>query len=222
MSAPLLWPRRQNCRTCRCRLSDLVVLQLYCSYHCAGLSGPSRDPAQWPRQHAYLGKEKIWYFSREEAEHYWERLGQPLLEIYQCDYCSMWHLGHSFNKRVERYTDTAREQDLAEEAELNELMAERTRAANAMIERRFQETRGQLTPEEHTAMRQARKEKLREHADIIEDVRTLLAEQRPYVLELMRVHQCRRRRAKKQRRSQRLKQAVRQAASDKDATRKRK
>lgn len=104
----LLYPQRQRCARCRNYFDFNVVLGLFCSYACGGLREPSRDPADWPRQHKVgrlrEGKiiPKLAFWSQGQAEQGRRECGDRTLNVYLCGYCHQWHMGHD---RTGRYLD---------------------------------------------------------------------------------------------------------------------
>lgn len=73
-----------------------VIDGLYCSWRCAGRSGPSEDPADWPREHFTKAphsdrrRPKHGYLTQGEAEQaaIWNHK-----TAYRCSYCSEFHIG---------------------------------------------------------------------------------------------------------------------------------
>lgn len=94
-----VYPDRVRCRACRSYFGFLYVDGMFCSYECAGLPEPSRNPEDWPRQH-HIGfrprfngvpQEKRWFRSEGEAL---DSPGAKGQDAYRCEYCRHWHLGH--------------------------------------------------------------------------------------------------------------------------------
>lgn len=91
----LVWPQRQRCRKCRNYFGWTIVDGLFCSYECAGLPEPSRDPADWPRQHTvrYQGRAKRVFWVESEARDWLRDNNVKDKEPYRCDFCRQWHVG---------------------------------------------------------------------------------------------------------------------------------
>lgn len=92
-SNDLLYPVRRRCRACRSYFDFEVIKGQFCSYRCADLREPSRNPLDWPRQHRYGNREKRRFLSRQEAE----QASPPDKGVYLCEYCGTWHIGGRAN-----------------------------------------------------------------------------------------------------------------------------
>lgn len=93
----LLYPRRERCKTCRKKLDSCVLKGLYCSYACAGAKPPSSKVSDAPRgcRREVNGK---WDFKSKyrSVEDVPQKLrDDPGTNIYSCDYCLFFHVGHS-------------------------------------------------------------------------------------------------------------------------------
>jgi hypothetical protein len=89
------YPQRQRCLACHRYFAWLVIKRLWCSYECAEMQPPSRDPADWPRHHRTGGsvpREKTGYTHPEVVDA--ARHKRETIHLYPCDYCGMYHLGH--------------------------------------------------------------------------------------------------------------------------------
>jgi len=89
----LVWPQRQRCRKCRNYFGFIVIDQLFCSYECAGVAEPSRNPDEWPRQHTVFGQQKRAFFSEDEAVTFLRKGNIRDKQAYYCDFCHTWHVG---------------------------------------------------------------------------------------------------------------------------------
>ena len=92
--ALLLWPERKRCYACRRYLAALWVVDLlYCSYECSGRFDmrAGLQPGEAPRScKVYRRGRWRWkhaYPSAEAAEQ-----ANPNMVVYQCGFCSDWHL----------------------------------------------------------------------------------------------------------------------------------
>jgi hypothetical protein len=106
--AELLYPERKRCRKCRRFFSFTPPIDLlYCSWECAERDAPvGPDPEVVPREcrkrDAGLdGNWKSWawkarFETRQEALNC---LGNGSgMDVYPCNYCGFWHIGHSRNR----------------------------------------------------------------------------------------------------------------------------
>lgn len=92
-----LWPERSRCKTCRKKLENTVLKGTFCSYACAGVRPPSRDVKAAPRscRREVSGK---WDFKtryRGAAEVPEKLRADPGTNIYECEHCLCFHVGHS-------------------------------------------------------------------------------------------------------------------------------
>ena len=108
------YPQRQRCKTCRKKFGSLVLAGLYCSYSCGNFPSPAANVADAPRG------------CKREANGRWDYKTKFLYEdqvpekyrkdastnIYLCDNCRMYHIGHSRPETLEalvRYVNTMEE-----------------------------------------------------------------------------------------------------------------
>jgi hypothetical protein len=116
MSSALIYPERRRCLACRCFFGFIVLKGLYCSYECAGVPAPRRGV--WSRscytpistRNRKPPKRKQAFFSRQEAEASPGFLEDPLIDVYECPNCLMYHLGHNWKRINQESLREAREQ----------------------------------------------------------------------------------------------------------------
>ena len=96
-----IYPQRQRCIACRRYFNALVLAGQWCSYECAGHPQPSRNPADWPREHwrkairRHDRIEKEGHLTQAQAQFaVMANDGDGALQEYLCSYCLMWHIGH--------------------------------------------------------------------------------------------------------------------------------
>lgn len=96
MKAPLLYPERQRCRTCRRYFAFTVILRAYCSEECAGLPERPLNVEELPRQcrvrRGGIWEKKAVWLSPSEAEEAARKQGKYW---YSCDPpigCGRYHL----------------------------------------------------------------------------------------------------------------------------------
>lgn len=99
------WPARKRCYTCRSYFGFIVLRGLYCSYECAGVPEPDRMAR--PRSCYVVNRRngrpftrsgKLAFFSRDEAEQSACRQNDPLLSVYECEHCLLFHHGHNWKE----------------------------------------------------------------------------------------------------------------------------
>lgn len=87
------YPDRVRCLECRRFFGPLVIKRLWCSYECAKMPPPSRDPADWPREHRRAnGEPKVSYTHSGQVDESNHR--RDTIHFYLCGYCGTYHLGH--------------------------------------------------------------------------------------------------------------------------------
>lgn len=92
-----LYPERQRCLTCRKKLEDIVLDGMYCSYQCLGIKSPSQNVEKAPR-HCRREVSGKWDFKSKYKSPNSVPLklqNDPATNIYSCDYCHFFHVGHS-------------------------------------------------------------------------------------------------------------------------------
>src|SRR5688572_8370737 len=88
------YPNRKRCLACRKYFGFIVVKRLWCSYECAGMTPPSDNFRDWPREHRRAGGQpKATYLCPEDVDV--RRHSKDTIHVYECGYCGMWHLGHA-------------------------------------------------------------------------------------------------------------------------------
>ena len=95
--AEILYPDRQRCKTCRKGFQDIVLEGLYCSYRCGRFSTPASTVDEAPRGCKRIVNGVWGYKTRYKAvaevpEKYKH---DPTTNIYLCDNCHTYHIGHS-------------------------------------------------------------------------------------------------------------------------------
>lgn len=91
------YPSRQRCKTCRKAFKELVLGGLYCSYKCGHFPAPAKTITDAPRGCKREVNNKWDYKTRyrSEAEVPKKYQDDPSTNIYNCDNCRMYHIGHS-------------------------------------------------------------------------------------------------------------------------------
>jgi hypothetical protein len=93
-----LYPARQRCKTCRKKFEDgIVLVGLYCSYKCGNFPQPAKNITDAPRSckrevSGSWGYKTRYTYEMQVPEKY--RL-DPSTNIYACDNCRMYHIGHN-------------------------------------------------------------------------------------------------------------------------------
>lgn len=107
--ADTLFPQRQRCKTCRGnlgkRVTDPVLLGLYCSPRCAGMANPATDPGQAPRECVTM-RDGRWQWKRRyrsESEIPDKIRQDPSTNWYWCGHCGAGHIGHSRIGEAEQF-----------------------------------------------------------------------------------------------------------------------
>lgn len=92
-----LFPTRQRCKTCRKKLDEIVIAGQYCSYRCGHFPSPSKTiedaPRGCKRENNGKWEYKVRYKSPDVVPAKWHN--DPSTNIYLCDNCRMYHIGHS-------------------------------------------------------------------------------------------------------------------------------
>lgn len=95
--AEILFPKRQRCLNCRKKFGNIVLDGLYCSYNCASKPQPYKDIELAPRG-CKLERDGKWIWKQRYryTGEVPERLkNDPATNIYLCEHCRMFHVGHS-------------------------------------------------------------------------------------------------------------------------------
>lgn len=95
--AEKLYPARQRCKTCRKGFDKTILAGLYCSYKCGGFPPPAKTVPDAPRgcKREVDGKwgYKVRYSSPDSVPIKYQN--DPSTNIYLCDNCRTYHIGHS-------------------------------------------------------------------------------------------------------------------------------
>jgi hypothetical protein len=92
-----LYPQRQRCKTCRKGFTDIVLEGLYCSYRCGKFTAPTSNIEDTPRSckrevNGSWGYKTRFKSEQEVPQKYRD---DPSTNIYICDNCHTYHIGHS-------------------------------------------------------------------------------------------------------------------------------
>ena len=92
-----LFPQRQRCKTCRKSFTDIVLAGVYCSYKCGKFSAPAKTIDDAPRSCKREVNNSWGYKTRFKApsEVPPKYQNDPSTNIYLCDNCRTYHIGHS-------------------------------------------------------------------------------------------------------------------------------
>jgi hypothetical protein len=95
--AETFYPQRQRCKTCRKGFSDTILAGLYCSYRCGGFAAPAKTIEEAPRSCKRQVNDSWGYKTRykSEIEVPEKYRSDPSTNIYLCDNCKFYHIGHS-------------------------------------------------------------------------------------------------------------------------------
>lgn len=95
--AETFYPTRQRCKTCRKGLTDTILAALYCSHRCGGFPLPAKTVEDAPRSCKRQVNNSWGYKTRYRYEGEVPKKYQddPSTNIYLCDNCRMFHIGHS-------------------------------------------------------------------------------------------------------------------------------
>lgn len=97
-AATALYPERTRCKRCRSGLDDLVVLRMFCSYKCAGLPAPDKNPSTAPRvcKRAARSDEKGEWAFKQKFTHPQDaaRFLREGTTLYRCSNCFFLHIGN--------------------------------------------------------------------------------------------------------------------------------
>lgn len=115
--AEKIYPERQRCKTCKKGFKELVLEGLYCSYRCGRFANPSASidlaPRSCKRQVNGTWGYKTRYKSQQEVPEKFKN--DPSTNIYICENCHMYHIGHSRipspqeEERLVRYVNSYKE-----------------------------------------------------------------------------------------------------------------
>lgn len=109
-----MYPERKRCKQCGKKLDRLILEGLYCSYKCGKFPLPAKTLAEAPRGCKREVNRKWDYKTRFNAPSLVpEKLrNDAAINIYACDNCRMFHIGHSRVEPFEtltRYVNNAKE-----------------------------------------------------------------------------------------------------------------
>lgn len=95
--AETIYPERQRCKTCRKKLEDNVFVGMYCSYRCGKLPNPAKNITEAPRGCKREVNGQWGYKTRYKSPKMVPEKYQidPSTNIYLCDNCQTYHIGHS-------------------------------------------------------------------------------------------------------------------------------
>lgn len=95
--AEILYPERQRCKTCRKGFSSQVLGGMYCSYRCGKYPTPAKTLTEAPRGCKRQVDNTWGYKTRYNApsEVPVKYRNDPSTNIYLCDNCRTYHIGHS-------------------------------------------------------------------------------------------------------------------------------
>lgn len=98
------YPTRQRCKTCRKSFKENVLGGLYCSYKCGNYPSPAKNITDAPRgcKREVNGKWDYKTRFRSESEVPKKYQDDPSTNIYECDNCHMYHIGHSRVETVDK------------------------------------------------------------------------------------------------------------------------
>lgn len=99
-----LYPQRTRCKQCRKGLKAPVIRGIFCSYQCAKVNPPVTNLDVTPR-HCKRQINGIWgNKTRYDAPSFVPKKYQddPSTNIYLCDNCNQYHIGHSRVETVQR------------------------------------------------------------------------------------------------------------------------
>lgn len=91
------YPVRQRCKTCRKGFGELVIAGQFCSYKCGGFPQPAKTITEAPRGckrevNGTWGYKTKFKSATEVPSKY---QNDPSTNIYLCDNCRHYHIGHS-------------------------------------------------------------------------------------------------------------------------------
>lgn len=100
------YPTRQRCKTCRKKLEKVVVAGQFCSYKCGKFTEPAKTIGEAPRgcKRQVDGRwdYKTRFLFPEQVPEKFQQ--DPTSNIYLCDNCRTWHIGHSRPEEYESLT----------------------------------------------------------------------------------------------------------------------
>lgn len=95
--AETYYPQRQRCKKCRKSLSETVLAGQYCSYKCGGFASPAKTIEDAPRS-CKREINNVWGYKtrfKSELEVPEKYRNDPSTNIYLCENCKFYHIGHS-------------------------------------------------------------------------------------------------------------------------------
>lgn len=108
MAKETLYPQRQRCKKCSKGFPEQGAIHgLYCTYRCAGMAEPFKNPKDAPR----------WCITEKDGKPQWKKRlrhegempralrDDPSANSYWCQHCGFLHIGHS---RVDLKVETTR------------------------------------------------------------------------------------------------------------------
>lgn len=106
MVTETLYPERQRCKTCRKGFDKIILAGLYCSYKCGKYPLPAKNVDEAPRscKRQVNGKwdYKTKYVFPDQVPDKFKQ--DSTTNIYLCDNCRTWHIGHSRPEEYESLT----------------------------------------------------------------------------------------------------------------------
>lgn len=102
-----LYPARKMCKTCRKKLDKVILAGQYCSFKCGGFPAPASNVMDAPRGCKRPVNGNGWeykarYLYPEQVPEKWQQ--DATSNIYLCDNCRTWHIGHSRPEEYESLT----------------------------------------------------------------------------------------------------------------------
>lgn len=106
MASKDTYPTRQRCKTCRKKLEKVVLAGQFCSYKCGGFPEPAKTVTEAPRgcKRQVDGRwdYKTRYLYPEQIPDKFKQ--DPTTNVYLCDNCRTYHIGHSRPEEYESLT----------------------------------------------------------------------------------------------------------------------
>lgn len=105
-SSEKIYPERQRCKTCRKKLESIILEGMFCSNKCGKLTPAAKTIAEAPRgcKRQLDGKwdyKTRYVYPNQVPEKF---KADPTTNIYLCDNCHCWHIGHSRPEEYESLT----------------------------------------------------------------------------------------------------------------------